>query len=67
MAGSGGEFFASGNGSLVDDAARRAEACEAAPYDPADRYVLFELRVREARANGYGDVELPPDTRWRAG
>ena len=34
--------------------------------DPADRYVLFELRVSEARGNGYGDVPLPPRLRWSA-
>jgi hypothetical protein len=31
---------------------------------PADRYVLFELRVAEARCNGYGDVPLPAQRRW---
>ena len=31
----------------------------ASRYSPADRYVLFELQVTEARCNGYGDVELP--------
>jgi hypothetical protein len=39
----------------------------AASYDPADRYLLFELRPTEVRCNGYGDVALPERRRWRAG
>jgi hypothetical protein len=65
-AGSGGEFSVRGQARPVDDAAIRTEACDAARYDPADRYILFELLVGEARANGYGDVELPPAPRWKA-
>ena len=38
----------------------------AASYEPADRYVLFELRPTEVRCNGYGDVKLPEHRRWRA-
>lgn len=53
--GSGGEFAVSGKGIEVDDAAS---------YDPADRYVLFELLVAEARCTGYGDVPLPERHRW---
>lgn len=62
--GSGGEFSVSGEGIPVDDPAVRATVAEAASYDPADRYVLFELRVAEARCNGYGDVPLPTQRRW---
>ena len=65
--GSGGEFFLSGEGMAVDDDAARAWAVAAASYEPADRYVLFELRVGSARANGYGDVTLPEPLRWSAG
>ena len=64
--GTGGEFFVSGRGVAVDDPARRATAAEAASYSPADRYVLFELTLSEARCNGYGDVPLPAHTRWSA-
>jgi hypothetical protein len=64
--GSGGEFFVSGTGHLVEDASIRAIAERAASYEPEPRYVLFELRVREARCNGYGDVPLPDHRRWRA-
>ncbi|HEX5949460.1 MAG TPA: pyridoxamine 5'-phosphate oxidase family protein [Actinomycetota bacterium] len=62
--GSGGEFSVSGEAVPVEDAAVRATVAEAASYEPADRYVLFELRVAEARCNGYGDVPLPAARRW---
>jgi hypothetical protein len=62
--GSGGEFRLRGTAERVDDADERARAVAAARYDPADRYVLFRLSVEEARAGSYGDVELPPISRW---
>jgi hypothetical protein len=64
--GAGGEFFVSGTGHLVEDASVRASAERAASYDPAERYVLFELLLGEARCTGYGDVPLPERRRWRA-
>ena len=64
--GTGGEFLVTGHGVAVRDPALRAAVAERARYDPADRYVLFELRVSEARGNGYGDVPLPPRLRWSA-
>lgn len=65
--GSGGEFSVGGEGFPIEDPAVRAIVTEAASYDPADRYVLFELRVAEARCNGYGDVPLPSRRRWSTG
>lgn len=62
--GTGGEFFLAGQGALVRDEGIRTRAAEAAGYEPADRYLLFELQVTEARCNGYGDTALPPDPRW---
>ena len=62
--GTGGEFWVRGRGVAVDDADVRVAVASAASYDPADRYVLFELLVDEARCNGYGDVELPAERRW---
>ena len=56
----------SGTGHPVEDLAVRATVIAAASYDPADRYVLFELRPTEVRGNGYGDVPLPERRRWRA-
>ena len=54
-----------GRGARVDDVELREVAAIASRYSPADRYVLFELQVTEARCNGYGDVELPEPRRWR--
>ena len=62
--GSGGEFFLRGEGFVVDDRAVRADAVAAAPYEPAERYVLFELLVGSVRANSYGDVTLPEPSHW---
>ena len=56
----------SGTGHFVDEADVRATVIAAASYDPADRYVLFELRPDEVRSNGYGDIALPAVRRWRA-
>jgi DNA-binding MurR/RpiR family transcriptional regulator len=63
--GTGGEFFVRGLAEPVDDPALRADAIGSASYRPADRYVLFELGVSEARCNAYGDVALPEPQRWR--
>jgi hypothetical protein len=65
-AGTGGEGSVTGTGYPVDDATVRATVVAAASYEPADRYVLFELRPSEVRCNGYGDVALPARRRWRA-
>jgi hypothetical protein len=64
--GSGGEFAVTGRGFPVDDPATRDAVAAASSYKPADRYVLFELRVSEARCHGYGDVPLPANRHWSA-
>jgi hypothetical protein len=64
MNGTGGEFAVSGSANLVEGDLREL-AAEAAPYEPAARYILFELSIIEARCNGYGDVALPITRRWR--
>jgi hypothetical protein len=66
MKGTGGEFRMSGTATLVDDQELRALAVAAASYSPAERYILFELHIAEARCNGYGDVTLPEPDRWSA-
>lgn len=65
-AGTGGKASVRGTGHPVDDPGVRAQVASAASYDPADRYVRFELRPTEVRCNGYGDVELPTARRWVA-
>lgn len=62
--GSGGEFFVSGEGFVVEDPTIRSLAAQVAAYDPAERYLLYELRLADARCNGYGDVPLPRRQRW---
>ena len=64
-AGTGGEFYASGTARFIEDAALRSHAIQSASYSPAERYILFELFIAEARCNGYGDVILPSPPRWR--
>ena len=63
--GTGGEFYVRGRGERIDSPDLRAAAAQAASYTPHDRYVLFELRIAEARCNGYGDVALPEPRSWR--
>jgi hypothetical protein len=46
--GGGGEFMVTGTGRIIEDGATRALAVELASYDPAERYVLFELTVDSA-------------------
>ena len=64
--GAGGEFYVRGRGERIDSQEIRALAAGAASYRPQDRYVLFELRIAEARCNGYGDVALPEPRSWHA-
>jgi hypothetical protein len=63
-AGSGGEFSVSGRGLAVHEPDMWTEVAAAASYTPADRYILFELQLTEARCHGYGDVPLPSTQKW---
>jgi hypothetical protein len=63
--GTGGEFYVRGRGQRIDTPQLRAIATRAASYTPHHQYVLFELRITEARCNGYGDVVLPEPRSWR--
>ena len=63
-AGSGGEFYVAGRGLAVDDLDVWSHVADAASYTPADRYILFELELSEARRHGYGDVPLPSTRHW---
>jgi hypothetical protein len=65
-AGSGGEFWVSGRGLALDDPDIWSHVADAASYTPADRYVLFEFHLSEARCHGYGDVPMPSTQRWSA-
>jgi hypothetical protein len=59
-----GEFSVRGRARLVQDPELRAQAVEAATYDPAERYVLFVLGVEFAFKNTYVNGE-PNPRRWR--
>jgi hypothetical protein len=63
-AGSGGEFHLTGSGVADEDPETWAEVARSASYSPADRYILFELRLNQAKCLGYGDVALPETRRW---
>lgn len=63
-AGSGGEFQVWGSGLAVDDPDLWSVVADAAGYAPADRYLLFELRLTGARCIAYGDVLLPSTREW---
>ena len=66
-AGTGGEFNVSGRAFAVEDPQKWSDVADAATYTPADRYVLFELQLSEARCHGYGDVPLPSTRKWSVG
>ncbi len=60
-----GEFYVRGRATLIDDPRVRAQAVQASPYVPQDRYILFTLTIAYAFMNTYGDGE-PHPRRWRA-
>jgi Pyridoxamine 5'-phosphate oxidase len=63
--GGGGEFLLRGLARLVEDPDERARATAAAGYEPAQRYVLFELLPDELLVTEYQDG-VPHSRRWRA-
>ena len=63
-AGTGGEFCVEGRGLAVDDPDMWSHVADAASHTPADRYILFEFHLSEARCHGYGDVAMPSTQRW---
>jgi hypothetical protein len=54
--GGGGEFYVWGRGRLLSDPESRETAKEACPYDPAERYILFELEVDRAASTIYTEA-----------
>jgi len=63
-AGSGGEFSIAGRGLAVDDFDVWSHVADSSSYPPADRYILFEFQLSEARSHGYGDVQMPSTRKW---
>jgi hypothetical protein len=63
--GASGEFLVRGRATPVEHPAVRALAARAASYQPADRYVLFELAVEGAISTVY-EQGRPVRRRWGA-
>ena len=63
--GEGGEFLITGTARMVEDAGLRAIAVKHATYEPAKRYILFELQVVTAFATIYDDEGTPVRSRWK--
>jgi len=61
--GTGGEFTLRGQARSLEDRESRAIATEAAPYSPAERYILFELSVVGASSTVY-EKGLPVRRHW---
>jgi hypothetical protein len=62
--GGAGEFWCSGTGTRLGDAASRAIATTASQYAPKDRYILFELSVESAALTVYAESG-PKRLRWK--
>jgi len=60
-----GEFIATGTATPTHDSETRKLAAELAPYQPADRYILFELHITTAQSTEYLDGS-PKRTSWSA-
>jgi hypothetical protein len=65
MNGGEGEFYVAGRATPIDDPVLRAQAVQAAPYDPQDRYVLFMLSIEVAFMNTY-TAGNPGPRRWQS-
>lgn len=63
--GGAGEFIVRGRAFLVDEAVVREAAIAASPYAPAERYILFELRIDHAMLTTYGPSG-PQRQQWDA-
>jgi hypothetical protein len=60
-----GEFYVRGRAIATDDPLVRAQAVQASPYNPQDRYILFILTIEFAFMNTYVEGE-PSPRRWHS-
>lgn len=60
-----GEFLITGRARFLEDPESRSVAVEHASYNPADRYILFELDIDTAFATEYDDDGVPTRRHWR--
>lgn len=63
--GAGGEFLVTGRARSIEDGDLRAIAEQHASYDPANRYILFELQIDTAFSTIYGEDGDPVRARWK--
>ena len=63
--GGDGEFYVRGRAILIDDPLVRAQAVQASPYIPQDRYILFVFTIEYAFMNTYMDGKPGPQ-RWQS-
>ena len=63
--GGDGEFYIRGRAISTDDPSVRAQAAQASPYVPQDRYILFVLTIEFAFMNTYVNGD-PSPRRWRS-
>jgi hypothetical protein len=60
-----GEFYVRGRAILIDDPLVRAQAVQASPYVPQDRYILFMFTIEFAFMNTYVQGK-PYPRRWQS-
>ena len=59
-----GEFWIRGTAQKIENEKLRSEAIENATYNPADRYILFQLLIEEAGGTVY-ENGTPNFKRWK--
>jgi hypothetical protein len=59
-----GEFLVTGTAQFADSEADRVVAVKYSSYDPADRYILFELAIDSAFSTEYDEDGTPVRARW---
>jgi hypothetical protein len=63
--GEGGEFLITGTATFVDNSQVRSIAVSHASYEPAARYILFELNIDTAFSTVYGEDGRPVRENWK--
>lgn len=54
--GESGEVLVTGTAKFIEDSEVRAQAVRVCPYQPAERYILFELEIEHVLITEYGDT-----------
>lgn len=54
--GESGEVIVTGTAKFIEDSEVRAQAVRVCPYQPAERYILFELEIEHVLITEYGDT-----------